>query len=47
MFNKNNELISVIGWRVCMDYMKLNKATTKDNFSLPLIDQMLNRLAKQ
>ncbi|XP_062114270.1 uncharacterized protein LOC133825327 [Humulus lupulus] len=46
--NENNELIpirQVIGWRVCMDYQKLNKATRKDNFSLPFIDQMLDRLA--
>ncbi|KAL4303132.1 hypothetical protein GQ457_10G012710 [Hibiscus cannabinus] len=46
--NENNELIptmTVIGWRVCMDYQKLNKATRKDHFSLPFIDQMLDRLA--
>lgn len=30
-----------------MDYRKLNKATRKDNFSLPFIDQMLDRLAWQ
>ena len=23
------------GWRVCMDYKKLNKATRNDHFSLP------------
>ncbi|KAK8701651.1 hypothetical protein V6N13_020034 [Hibiscus sabdariffa] len=28
-----------------MDYRKLNKATKKDHFSLPFIDQMLDRLA--
>ncbi|KAL4273391.1 hypothetical protein GQ457_13G013790 [Hibiscus cannabinus] len=46
--NEKNELIptrTVTGWRVCMDYQKLNKATRKDHFPLPFIDQMLDRLA--
>nr|GEW74535.1 DNA-directed DNA polymerase [Tanacetum cinerariifolium] len=45
--NENNELIPtrlVIGWRVCIDYRKLNDATRKDHFSLPFMDQMLERL---
>ena len=33
------------GWRICINYRKLNKATRKDHFPLPFIDQMLNRLA--
>jgi len=34
-----------IGWRVCIDYRKLNVVTRKDHFSLPFIDQMHERLA--
>ncbi|GJV57492.1 putative nucleotidyltransferase, ribonuclease H [Tanacetum coccineum] len=47
VLNDNNELIpsrTVTGWRVCIDYRKLNDATRKDHFSLPFIDQMLERL---
>nr|GEX45908.1 reverse transcriptase domain-containing protein [Tanacetum cinerariifolium] len=46
--NENNELIPtrlVTGWRVCIDYSKLNDATRKDHFSLPFMDQMLEKLA--
>nr|GEU63790.1 DNA-directed DNA polymerase [Tanacetum cinerariifolium] len=47
--NENNELITtrlVTGWRVCINYRKLNDATRKDHFPLPFMDQMLERLAK-
>nr|GEX65676.1 reverse transcriptase domain-containing protein [Tanacetum cinerariifolium] len=35
----------VTGWRVCIDYRKLNEATRNDHFPLPFMDQMLERLA--
>nr|GEY80443.1 reverse transcriptase domain-containing protein [Tanacetum cinerariifolium] len=46
--NEDNELLPtrlVTGWRVCIDYRKLNEATRKDHFPLPFMDQMLERLA--
>ncbi|GJR05581.1 putative nucleotidyltransferase, ribonuclease H [Tanacetum coccineum] len=46
--NENDELVptrTITGWRVCIDYRKLNEATTKDHFPLPFMDQMLERLA--
>nr|GEY38189.1 reverse transcriptase domain-containing protein [Tanacetum cinerariifolium] len=46
--NEENELIPnrlVTGWRVCIDYRKLNEATRKDHFPLPFMDQILERLA--
>nr|GFB96162.1 reverse transcriptase domain-containing protein [Tanacetum cinerariifolium] len=47
--NEENKLIPtrlVMGWRVYIDYRKLNEATRKDHFSLPFMDQMLKRLAR-
>nr|GFB28987.1 reverse transcriptase domain-containing protein [Tanacetum cinerariifolium]GFB29001.1 reverse transcriptase domain-containing protein [Tanacetum cinerariifolium] len=47
--NEDNELIPirlVTGWRVCIDYQKLNDVTRKNHFPLPFMDQMLERLAE-
>ena len=44
--NEKNELIptrTLIGWRVCIDYRKLNTTTKKDHYPLPFIDQMMDR----
>ena len=41
IINERNELIptrTVIGWKVCIDYRKLNTVTRKDHFPLPFID---------
>ena len=45
--NDDNELVPTriqTGWRVCIDYRKLNSMTRKDHFSLPFICQILERL---
>ena len=45
---EKNELIpirTVTGWRVCIDYRKVNTAIRNDHFPLSFIDQMLDRLA--
>jgi len=50
IWNEKNDLIptwTVTGWRMCIDYHKLNEATRKDHFPLPFMDQMLERLAGQ
>jgi hypothetical protein len=48
--NENNKLIPqrvVVGYRMCIDYRKVNKVTKKDHYPLPFIDQMLERLSKK
>ncbi|GKA35126.1 putative nucleotidyltransferase, ribonuclease H [Tanacetum coccineum] len=48
VLNDNNELIpsrTVTGWRVCINYRKLNDVTQKDHLPLPFIDQMLEGLS--
>jgi hypothetical protein len=43
-----NELIptrTITGWRMCIDYRKLNSMTRKDHFSLPFMDKILERVA--
>ncbi|CAN6557496.1 unnamed protein product [Malus baccata var. baccata] len=47
--NAENELVPQCiqtGWKVCIDYRKLNATTRKDHFPLPFIDQMLERFIK-
>ena len=46
--NDDSDLVPTkvkIDWKVCIDYKKLNSTTRKDHFSLPFINQMLERLA--
>ncbi|CAH9138601.1 unnamed protein product, partial [Cuscuta epithymum] len=46
--NSKNELIPtrmVTGWRMCIDYRKLNSGTRKYHFPLPFMDEMLERVA--
>ena len=46
--NDKDELIPhriITGYRMVIDFRKLNKATKKDHYPLPFIDQMLERLS--
>ena len=43
----NNALLlsrTMTGWRIFLDYRKLNKKSRKDHFPLPFMNQMLDRL---
>ena len=45
---ENNALLpsrTITGWRIFINYRKLNKETRKDHFPLPFLDQMLDWLA--
>ena len=48
VIKKKNDILlpsrTVTGWRIFIFYRKLNKATRKDHFPLPFLDQMLDRL---
>ena len=35
----------ITGWRVCIDYRRLNEVTRKDHFPLPFMDQLLERIS--
>jgi hypothetical protein len=46
--NEKNELIptrTITGWRMCIEYRKVNSMTRKYHFPLPLMDQILERVA--
>lgn len=48
LWNENSDLVptrTVTGWRVCIGYIKLNKAIRNDHFPLPFIVQMFDRWA--
>src|SRR4051812_41763613 len=47
--NDKNEVIpqrTIIGYRMCIDFRKLNKATRKDHYPLPFIDQIFRGFPK-
>ncbi|RVX03230.1 Retrovirus-related Pol polyprotein from transposon 17.6 [Vitis vinifera] len=46
--NEKGEEVSTrltLGWSVCIDYRRLNSVTRKDHFSLPFMDQVLERVS--
>ena len=48
MKNEKGEELSTrltTGWRLCIDYRRLNEVTRKDHFLLPFIDQLLERVS--
>jgi hypothetical protein len=47
--NDEDELVAqrtVVGYRMCIDFRKLNKASRKDHYPLPFIDQKVEKLSK-
>ena len=36
----------ITGWRVCIDYRRLNAVTRKDNFPLAFMDKLLERVSR-
>src|SRR5262249_15843833 len=48
VLNVKNELIptrTITGWRVCIDYRRLNDASRKDHFPLSFMDQLLEKIS--
>ena len=46
--NKKNKLIptrTIIGWSMCINYRKLNYMIRKDDFPLPFMNQIIERVA--
>jgi hypothetical protein len=49
VLNEENEFVArrtITGYRMFIDFIKLNKFTRKYHYPLPFIDQMLERLSK-
>ena len=42
---KESLLLQKILWRMCVDYIDLNKGCPKDSFPLPLIDRLVDSTA--
>ena len=50
MKNDEGKLVHVRvqnGWRMCIDFRKLNDVTKKDHFPILFINQMIERLARK
>ncbi|RDX99341.1 hypothetical protein CR513_17618, partial [Mucuna pruriens] len=50
MKNQQDELVPMRiqnNWRVCIDYRRLNQATSKDHFPLLFIDQVVEKLSRK
>lgn len=48
--NEKNEFIltrAMAGWKMCIDYQRLNQATRKGHFPLSFMDQMIEKLSGQ